>query len=603
MIGTSVSLPLLAQLKSGSGGLGSYRSTTTPDPSRPHEMEIGGITVSGSKFLDQELVIAVTNLSVGQKVTLPNDPALAKAIRNLWKQDLFANISINIVNTINDKLFLDIAVEERPRLGRYSFKNIKQAEAKELKTKIGLVANKIVTEATTKEAVVRIKKYYTDKGYGKTQVTVTQKADTGANNRIILAFIIDKGVKTHINEINISGVESTTDTRLKKAMKNTKENARLTLHPEDNNSVYPMPKRSFKKYVKNFGFLSISQTLDALEPYLRLKLFSGSKFNQQKYETDKQNIVTHLNTLGYRDAAIVADTVYTVRNGNLNIDIKVKEGHKYYFGDIQWRGNTKYPSDYLSKVLGIKRGDVYNQQMLDTRLGKQLSPDGGEDISSLYMDDGYLFFSIEPVETSVVGDTINYEMRIAEGTQATIRDITIFGNDRTNEHVIRRELRTLPGNKFSRSDLIRSQREIAQLGFFDQEKIGIQPKPHPEEGTVDIEYTVVEKSSDQLQLTAGFGGGIGFHGNVGISFNNFSMRNILKPKNWERLPVGDGQKFAINYASNGTYYNSLNTSFTEPWLGGKKPNSFTTNFIYSRYSGAAGIGLSANESYIRMTGG
>ena len=236
-------------------------------------------------------------------------------------------------------------------------------------------------------------------------------------------------------------------------------------------------------------------------------------------------------------------------------------------------------------------------------MGRQLSPEGGgEDVSSLYMDDGYLFFNIEPVEVSIVGDTINFEMRISEGSQATIRDINISGNERTNEHVIRRELHTYPGNKFSRSDLIRSQREIANLGFFDQEKIGINPKPHPEDGTVDIDYTVVEKSSDQLQLSAGFGGGVNFYGNVGVTFNNFAIRHIFQPKFWDPLPVGDGQKFSISYASNGAYYNSLNTAFTEPWLGGHRPNSLTANIVYSKYSAAA-IGTDPNVSFLRMAGG
>jgi outer membrane protein insertion porin family len=269
---------------------------------------------------------------------------------------------------------------------------------------------------------------------------------------------------------------------------------------------------------------------------------------------------------------------------------------------MEWKGNTKYSSEKLTSILGIKKGDVYNQDLLDKRLGKQMSPEGGEDVSSLYMDDGYLFFNIDAVESSIVEDTINYELRITEGPQATIRNVTIAGNDRTNEHVIRRELRTLPGNKFSRSDLIRSNREIANLGFFDQEKIGIQPRPNPEDGTVDIEYTVVEKSSDQLQLSAGFGGGVRFYGNIGMTFTNFSLRNIFKPKFWDPLPVGDGQRFSVNYQSNGAYYNSLNFAFTEPWLGGRKPNALTTNVAYTRLSGASG-GKPASSSFMRMAGG
>ncbi len=569
---------------------------------KPKEYELAGITVSGAKYLDQDLLIAVANLTVGQKVHLPNDENIAKAIKALWKQELFSNVDITITKYIEDKVFINIGVEERPRLSRFNFRNIKPAEAKELKGKLTLVSNKVVTDATKKEAVVRIKKFYTDKGFGRVQVSVIERNDSSSINKVVLTFVIDKGSKTHINQVNIVGEENATEARLKRTLKSTKENTRITLHPDAEQNIYQSPKRSFKKYLTQYGFLSPTVTLDALDPYFRFKLFASSKYNQKKFEDDKQSLVAYYNTLGFRDASIVSDTIYPVKNGNINVDIRVKEGHKYYFGDITWKGNTKYSSEFLSKTLAIKKGDVYNQELLEKRMGRQMNPEGGEDVSSLYMDDGYLFFNIDPNEVSIVGDTINFEMRITEGAQATIRDINIAGNERTNEHVIRRELRTLPGNKFSRTDLIRSQREIAQLGFFDQEKIGILPKPHPEDGTVDIDYTVIEKSSDQLQLSAGFGGGVNFYGNVGITFNNFSIRNIFRPKMWDPLPVGDGQKFSISYASNGAYYNSLNTAFTEPWLGGRKPNALTANIVYSKYSAAA-IGSNPNLSFLRMAGG
>jgi len=595
-----------AQIGGQQGGMNrmmSQQGVAGAELNRPREYELAGITVSGAKFLDADLLISVTNLSVGQQLLLPNDEHIARAIKALWKQELFSNVNITITKYIDDKVFINIAVEERPRLSRYNFRNIKPAEAKELKSKVGLVNNKVVTESTKKEAVVRIKKFYADKGFGRTVVKVRERNDTGGVNKVILTFDITKGTKTHINQINIIGAEKASELRLKKAMKGTKEMTRFTLHPDEDRSVYAERSGSFSDYIKELGFLTPTKTLEKLDPYFRFKLFSSSKFNQTKYEDDKQSLLTYYNTLGFRDASIVSDTVYTVRNGNINVDIKVREGRRYYFGDITWKGNTKYTSEFLSRALAIKKGDIYNLQLLESRIGRQLSPDGtGEDISSLYMDDGYLFFNIDPVETSIIGDTINFEMRITEGSQATIRDINIAGNDRTNEHVIRRELRTLPGNKFSRSDLIMSQREIANLGFFDQEKIGIQPKPHVEDGTVDIDYTVVEKSSDQLQLSAGFGGGVRFYGNVGITFNNFSIRNILRPKMWDPLPVGDGQKFSISYASNGPYYNSLSTSFTEPWLGGRKPNSLTANLVYSRFS-AATVGTNPNSSFLRMLGG
>lgn len=579
----------------------SGNKTQTTVPARPNEYEIAGITVSGNKFLDEDLLLAVTGLTIGSKVHFPNDENIAKAIRNLWKQELFSDVNISVTKVLGDKVFLDIHIEERPRLSRYNFKGIKKSEAQELRDKVNLVKSRVVTDATKRDAMSRIKKYFVDKGYGQTTVSVRERMDSTIANSVILTFDINKGNKTHINQINIAGNEVATDSRLKRTFKSTKEMPRITLHRADEFSIYPTTPITLSDYVKNKGFLSPSKTIETLDPYIRLKsIFSSSKFNEQKFQDDKQSLVDYYNSLGYRDAAIVADTVYQVANGNLNIDMKVKEGHRYYFGDISWRGNTKYTDEYLTRVLGIKKGDIYNQELLDKRIGTVLSPEGGEDISSLYMDDGYLFFRIEPREVSIIGDTINYEMVITEGPQATIKNVTIVGNDRTNEHVIRRELRTLPGNKFSRADLIRSQREIANLGFFDPEKIGIQPKPNQEDGTVDIEYSVSEKSSDQLQLSAGFGGGVSFYGNIGILFNNFSLRNIFRPKYWDPLPIGDGQKFSINYQSNGVYYNSFNASFTEPWLGGKKPNALTTNFVYSKYSGST---TDPSSSYLRLVGG
>lgn len=569
-------------------------------PERPKEFTIGGITVSGAQYLDEDLLLAVSGLTVGNTVKLPGDDQVARAIRNLWRQDLFADVQVQITKTVADKVFFNIAVEERPRLRRYNFRGIKKSEATDLRDRVGLVPNKVVTEAVKKEATVRIQKYYTDKGHAQSKVRAIERPDTTAANQVVLTFDIDPGPKSRINQVSIAGNEAATDTRLKRAMRGTKEMGRLTLHPADAESIYEKESRSFRKYLREGGFLSGTKTLEALNPYFRYNFLAGAKYNEAKYEEDKQAIVGVYNSLGYRDAAIVADTVYGVEGGNINIDLKVDEGRQYYFGDIVFKGQTKYTEEQLRAILNIKRGDVYNQDLLERRIGRQLGPEGGEDISSLYMDDGYLFFNIDPVETRVEGDTIHYEMRITEGQQATIKNVTIAGNDRTNEHVIRRELYTLPGSKFSRADIVRSTRQIASLGFFDPEKTNPQPLPNPADGTVDIEYNVVERSSDQLQLSAGFGGGVRFYGNVGIQFNNFSLRNILKPKTWDPLPIGDGQKFSINYQSNGITYNSLNFSFTEPWLGGRKPNALTTSLVYSRFATSASA---ADTSYLRLVGG
>lgn len=576
---------------------------TTQVQTGPKEYTIAGVTVTGTEFLDNDLLITVSGLTVGEKIQVPGGDKVSKAIRNLWKQDLFSDISISATRFLGDKIFLNIHVEERPRLSKYNFKGIKKSEAQDLSDKVGLVKSRVVTDATKKEAIVRIQKYYFEKGFNDVNVDVVEWKDTISVNSIRLTFVVDKGNRTRINQVNIAGNTVASDTRLKRLLKGTKEKPRISLHPADDVTVYGKDERSFETYMKNFNFLYPSKTLDALNPYLRLNFFSSSKFSEKKLESDKDALVAYYNSLGYRDAIVVDDTVYKVADGNINVDIKVREGHKYYFGDIEWKGNTKYSSEFLSRVLGIDRGDVYNLELLETRLGKILTPDGGgDDVSSLYMNDGYLFFNVDPIEVSIEGDTINYLMQITEGPQATIKNVIITGNDRTNEHVIRRELRTLPGNKFSRADLVRSQREIANLGFFDQEKIGIQPKPNQEDGTVDIEYSLVEKSSDQLQLSAGFGGGVSFYGNIGVTFNNFSVRNILKPKFWNPLPVGDGQKFSVNYQSNGRFYNSMNVSFTEPWLGGKKPNALTTNFLYSKFNNSL-TSNDPNASFMRVLGG
>ncbi len=358
--------------------------------------------------------------------------------------------------------------------------------------------------------------------------------------------------------------------------------------------------------MKEKGFLTFSKTKKVLDPYVRVKL-NSAKFDQNKYIDDKDKILEYYNTLGYRDAVIEKDTVYSTGRGNINIDIKVAEGRKYYFGNISWRGNTKYTDSVLSSILGIRKGDTYNMEILNKKLGKGGGPEGG-DISGLYQDDGYLFFRTEPIETAVYNDTIDFELRIIEGPQATIKNVRITGNERTKEYVIRRELRTIPGEKFRRTDLVRSQREIAQLNYFDQEKIKIEPVPNPDDGTVDINYGVVEKSSDQLELSAGWGGYIGLTGTLGVSFNNFSLRNIWKKAAWDPLPMGDGQKLSLRIQSNGKAFRSYNFSFTEPWLGGKKRNALTfsvynTKFgqTYDPYTGQYNQNI-ADKRYISTTG-
>ena len=546
----------------------------------PKEYTIAGIKISGTKYLDEQLLISISGLSVGDKVMIPGGDNFSKAIFNLWKQNLFSNVRILYTKIQEQNIWIEINVQERPRLSNFSFKGIKKSEAEELTGKAGLVKGRVITENVKRNAVEAIQKYYVDKGFKGVDIRIDEVFDPALANSQTLTFYITKGKKVRINEINFYGNEAVSDARLKKRLKGTKEMTKLTFYPAADTSTFGVNKHmTFSEYMKKGGPLSITNTKEYLDPYFRFKLFSSAKFNAQKFQEDLDNVLEFYNSNGYRDATIV-DTQQRIVKGNLHIDIKVDEGRKYYFGNIAWKGNTKYSDSVLTYLLGIRKGDIYNIETLNKKLGKQLSPEGG-DISGLYMDDGYLFFRVEPVETAVYNDTIDFEIRMVEGPQATINAVNISGNDKTKEHVIRRELRTVPGDKFSRAALIRSQREIANLGYFNQEKIGINPVPNPENGTVDINYSVEEKSSDQLELSAGWGGGIGLTGTLGVSFNNFSIKNILRRESWSPLPTGDGQKLSLRIQSNGKAYQSYNFSFTEPWLGGKKRNSFTVSLYKS----------------------
>ncbi|MEM9836293.1 MAG: POTRA domain-containing protein, partial [Bacteroidota bacterium] len=367
-------------------------------------------------------------------------------------------------------------------------------------------------------------------------VTVQEIADSARANSVRLLFTIDKNEKVKISNINFIGNDEVKAKKLRKKMKETKE------------------KRRF---------------------------LASSKFQATEYETDKKALIAFYNTLGFRDARILGDSIYRDEKGNLVLDIDVYEGNRYYFRNISWKGNSIYDTETLSRVLGIEKGDVYNEELLQTRL--QFSEDN-RDVSSLYMDNGYLFFNVNPIEKAIVGDSIDLEMRITEGPQATIDKVTIQGNDRTHEHVVRRELRTRPGDKFSRSDIIRSQREIINLGYFNPEALGINTPVNQDRGTVDIEYTVEEKPSDQLELSAGWGGRRGVIGTLGVTFNNFSLRNLFNKEAWHPLPQGDGQRLSVRAQTNGRFFQSYNLSFTEPWLGGKKPTSLTVAGFYNRYN-------------------
>ena len=547
----------------------------------PSKYKIRSIKVVGNQFFDENLLLSLSTLNEGDEVALPGGDNFAKAIRKLMDQNYFSDVSVFLTDVKGTEIDVEINVVERPRLARFNFTGIKKSETEELSGKTGLTPNRVVTDNMRITAIEGIKKFYSEKGFQDASVRIKETIDSVRKNQLVLDFIVNKGPKVRINNINFGG-NLIDETKLKKSLKEIHEKSRLTLFPvNDKPAIVKTSPYTFDQYLKERGYLTFSKTKKILNPYARIG-FSSSKYDIKKYDESKDNLLNYYNSLGFRDAVIEKDTIYHNAVGHLNIDMQIKEGRKYFFGNISWRGNTKYPDSVLSSILNIKRGDIYNREIFFNKLGKTPTAEGG-DISGIYQDDGYLFFSINPIETAVYNDTIDFEVRIQEGPQATIKTIRIAGNEKTKDFVVRREIRTVPGDKFSRSLLIRSQREISQLNYFDQEKIKIDPVPNPEDGTVDINYGVEEKSSDQLELSAGWGGFIGLTGTLGVTFNNFSSKNIFKKSAWDPLPMGDGQKLSIRFQSNGKAFRSTNFSFTEPWFGGIKRNSLTVSVYNTKF--------------------
>lgn len=517
----------------------------------PKDFEIGGITVVGANFSDDNAIIGVTGLKVGEKIRIPG-PEIPKAIKALWKLRLFTDVKVVQEKVIGDVIFLEVHLQERPRLSRHTFRGVKKSYHDDLNDEVNrfLLKGGIVTENIKVNSSEAIQDFFIGKGFLDIAVDVSETPDSARINSVLLIFDIDRGSRVKIQDITFSGNDNILDKKLRKQMKNTKR---------------------------------------------KKKIFSASKLIKDEFEEDKAQIVAYYNKLGYRDARVMRDSSWRNEDGRLMLDLTVREGNQYYFRNIGWKGNTIYETAALASVLGINKGDIYNQELLETRL--RFSQDG-RDVSTQYMDNGYLFFQVDPTEVAIDGDSIDLEIRIFEGPQATIDKVVIAGNDRTHEHVIRRELRTKPGAKFSRSDIIRSQREIVNLGYFNPEALGINTPVNPNRGTVDIEYTVEEKPSDQLELSAGWGGFRRVIGTLGVSFNNFSLRNMFKGEAWRPLPQGDGQRLSIRAQTNGEFYQSYNVSLTEPWLGGRKPNAFTVAGFYNRF---AFTGQSFNISQISVS--
>lgn len=519
--------------------LWSQQDTVLPfiDYDLPKAYEIGQISVTGTFNSDANALIGVTGLKSGSKINIPG-PEIQKAIRALWNLKLFTQVEIIQAKVTDNIVDLEIHLLERPRLARYNYTGIKKLYHEDLNEKLKRFINRndVVTENKKQTAVNEIKQFFKDKGFYDVDVKVLEKRDTKMRNGLVLEFDVAPNGRVKIDQIIFEGNQLVSDKKLRSKLSETKQKG---------------------------------------------KIFGKSKLVKEDLEKDKVKVIQYYNTVGFRDARFIRDSIWRNEDGTLNLKLLVEEGPRFYIGNITWKGNSIHDEKQLQAYLGIKKGDVYNQELMDQRL--KYSQDG-RDVSSLYMDDGYLFFRVEPIEVSIENDSIDFEMRIYEGPQATIDKVNILGNDRTHEHVIRRELRTRPGEKFSRSDIIRSQRQIINLGYFDQEKVGIDTDVNPQRGTVDITYSVVEKPSDQLELSAGWGGFQGVIGTLGVTFNNFAMRNLFNKKQWDPLPTGDGQKLSIRGQSNGKFYQSYNFSFTEPWLGGKKANSFTLGAFLTKFN-------------------
>jgi outer membrane protein insertion porin family len=548
------------------------------DYSKPREYEIGGVTITGVEYLDKNVLVMLTGLNVGEKVEIPGEK-VSGAIKKLWEQGLFEDISITISEIKGNLVFLELYLQERPRLSRFSIKGVNKSEADNVREKIKLTRTAVVTEGLLMNVRHQIKEYFREKGFLDATVDISQTKDTNRANSVILDFLIDKKKRVRIRKIYAEGNNYFSDQKVKNSLKETKEKGVFT---PMNDLEVPIVKGIGKLFqldmegiVEAFG--------EHLNKNVKVRIFKGSKFIEDKYEEDLVNLIKKYNQHGYRDAILLDDSIYRNPDNTLSIKLKLNEGNQYYFRDITWIGNTIYSSETLQRVLKIQKGDVYNQELLNTNL--QFNPTE-TDVSSLYLDRGYLFFQLEPIEVAVENDSIDLEIRIREGKQARISKVSVSGNTKTNDHVVMREIRTRPGQLFSRSDIMRTVRELAQLKYFDPESIVPDVSPNPNDGTVDIIYRVEETSADQIELSGGWGYGR-IIGTLGLSFNNFSLRNIFNWSAWRPVPSGDGQKLSLRVQSYGKGYLSYSFSFTEPWLGGKKPNSFSVTYWHSLYSNGA----------------
>lgn len=521
------------------------------DYSTPKKYCIKEINVSGVKFLEPTVLISVSGLAVGDTITVPGDD-ISKPIRKLWDQGLFSDVRFNASKIVGNDIYLDLFIQERARISSIDFKGVRKGEKDDLKEQLKLRVGGQITESIIENSTRIIKKHYRDKGYLNASVDVIQTNDTVISNGVKLTFEIKKNKKVKIKDISFDGNLVFKDKRLRRTLKKT--------HRRD------------------------------------LNIFKASKFVENDYNEDKEKLIAFYNEHGYRDAKIVKDSIYVVSKKRIGIKITLTEGSQYHIRNISWLGNTKLPAEALTDILAMKKGDVYDKAMLEKRL---FSDDNS--ITTLYMDDGYLFFQVDPVEVNVERDSVDLEMRIFEGEQATVNEITIVGNTKTNEHVARRELYSRPGDLFSKSDITRSVRQLAQLGHFDPEKLNVIPSPNPANGTVDLKYILEEKANDQFEVSGGWGAGM-FVGTVGIRFANFSVRRMFDKGAWRPVPSGDSQSLALRASTNGSYYKAFSLSFVEPWLGGKKPTNFSFS-LYHQIQNSAAYAYQKSSQYFKITGG
>ncbi len=507
----------------------------------PRQCEIGGLTVKGVEGYEDYVLLGLSGLSVGQVIEVPGSE-ITEAIKRYWGHRLFSKVAITADSLVGNKVYLCIHLATRPRVSAINYNGLKKSEREDMDSKLGIMRGSQITPNMIDRAKILAKKYFDDKGYNNAEIEIVQRDDVTSKNEVILDINVDKKAKMKVRQIIFEGNDQLSDSKIKGNL--------------------------FKKSA--FGKIN--------EAGKFRNFFKAKKYTPERYEEAKQALIDKYNELGYRDATILEDSVWTVDENHVNVFVKVDEGQRYYLRNITWVGNTVVTSDYLDRSLGMKKGDVYNQKQMKKRLSED------EDaVGNYYWNNGYLFYNLEPTEVNIVGDSIDLEMRIQEGTQAHISHVRIYGNDRLYEEVVRRELRTKPGDLFSKDAIQRSAREIASMGFFDPEKVNPDIKPNYDDGTVDINWELEQKSNDQLEFSLGWGQ-TGVIGRVGIKLTNFSMRNLFGKNKMHRgfLPIGDGEQVSLSAQSNGSYYYSFSTGYSTGWFGGKRPNSFSVSAFYSK---------------------